>query len=62
MIERSIIHFLLGMSLVLPMAAHSANFSIVQITDSQYYAERHPEILEAQIDWIVANEVSENII
>ena len=62
MIERSIIHFLLGTSLVLPMAAHSATFSIVQITDSQYYSERHPEIMEAQIDWIVANEVSENII
>ena len=62
MIERSIIRFLLGTSLVLPMAANSANFSIVQITDSQYYAERHPEILEAQIDWIVANEVAENII
>ena len=62
MIERSIIHFLLGTSLVLPMAANAATFSIVQITDSQYYSERHPEIMEAQIDWIVANEVSENII
>ena len=62
MIERSIIHFLLATSLVLPMAANSAVFSIVVMTDSQYYAEKHPEILEAQIDWIVANEVTENII
>jgi hypothetical protein len=52
----------LGLSLFLPITVHSANFSIVQMTDSQYYAEQHPEILEAQIDWIVANEVSENII
>ena len=62
MIERSILGFILGAFLMLPMAANAAVFSIVVMTDSQYYAERHPEILEAQIDWIVANEVSENII
>ena len=62
MIERSILRFLLGTFLALPMAAQSAVFSIVVITDSQFYAERHPEILEAQIDWIVANEGAENII
>jgi hypothetical protein len=62
MIERSIIHFLLGTFLVLPMAANSATFSIVLLTDSQFYVEQHPEILEAQIDWIVANEATENII
>ena len=53
---------LLGLSLFLPITAHSATFSIIQITDSQFYAERHPEILEAQIGWIIANEVAENII
>ncbi len=62
MIERSIIRFILGASLLLPMAANSATFSVVVITDSQFYAERHPEILEAQIDWIVANRVAENIV
>ena len=62
MIKRAAISFLLGTSLVLPMAANAANFSIVVMTDSQYYAERHPEILEAQIDWIVLNEGIENII
>ena len=44
------------------MAAKSAVFSIVVMTDSQFYAEFHPEILEAQIDWIVANQAAENII
>ena len=62
MILRSTLRLLLGTSLVLPLAANSANLGIVVITDSQYYAEKHPEILEAQIDWIVANEVTENII
>jgi predicted outer membrane repeat protein len=61
-IKRSIVSFLLGTSLALPMAAQSAVFSIVVLTDAQFYAELHPEILEAQIDWIVANQEEENII
>ncbi len=62
MIKHSITGFMLGTFLMLPMAASSATFSIVVMTDSQFYAERHPEILEEQIDWIVANQVAENII
>ena len=62
MIKRSITNFMLGTFLLLPVAAKSEVFSIVVMTDSQFYAERHPEILEAQIDWIVANQVAENII
>jgi hypothetical protein len=37
-------------------------FSIVIIPDTQMYVEQHPEVFEAQIDWIVANEGAENII
>ncbi len=37
-------------------------FSIVVIPDTQMYVEQHPEVFEAQVDWIVANEAAENII
>jgi hypothetical protein len=37
-------------------------FSIVVIPDTQMYAELHPEIFEAQVNWIVANQAAENII
>jgi hypothetical protein len=37
-------------------------FSIVIIPDTQLYVEDHPEIFEAQIDWIIANQAAENII
>ena len=63
MLERAVTSFLLGTSLAMPMAAHSEIFSIVVMTDSQFYAEQHPEILEAQIDWIVhPDQAAENII
>jgi len=42
--------------------AQSEQFSIVVIPDTQIYVEETPEIFEAQIDWIVANQVAENII
>lgn len=48
-------------SLLLPAAA-SAQFSIAVIPDTQMYAELHPEIFEAQVNWIVTNQASENII
>ena len=62
MIERSMIKLILGLSLLLPFTAYSAQFSIVVLPDTQWYAELHPEIVEAQMDWIVANEGIENII
>ena len=64
MIQRSILRYILGACMMLPVAANAEVFSIVVITDSQFYAENHPEILEAQIDWIVhADQVAkENII
>jgi len=49
-------------SSVNPAIDADTTFSIVVIPDTQMYAERHPEIFEAQIDWIVANEGAENII
>ena len=63
MIQRSISRFILGAYMMLPVAANAEVFSIVVITDSQFYAENHPEILEAQIDWIVhPDQAAENII
>jgi len=53
---------LLCLGLLLPLAAQSAQFSIVVIPDTQMYAEAHPEVFEAQMNWITANAVSENII
>lgn len=61
MIDRSILRFMLGMSLMLPVAAHADVFTLVILPDTQNYAELHPEVVEAQIDWIVANQASENI-
>ena len=53
---------LLCLGLLLPMAAQSAQFSIVVIPDTQMYVEQHPEIFEAQMNWITANQVAEKII
>ena len=53
---------LLSLCLLLPGVAKSVEFSIVVLPDSQFYVEQHPEILEAQIDWIVAKQATENII
>ena len=48
--------------LLIPMAAQSAQFSIAVIPDTQMYVERYPEIFEAQMQWIIDNQESENII
>ena len=37
-------------------------FTVAILPDTQMYVEQHPEILEAQMDWIVANQADENII
>ena len=37
-------------------------FTLAILPDTQMYVEQHPEILEAQMDWIVANQEAENII
>ena len=55
-------HLVLGLCLLLPGAAKSDIVSIAVIPDTQYYAEQNPEILEAQIDWIVAKQADENIV
>jgi hypothetical protein len=62
MIEQLTIRLVLGLTLLLPIAVHSAQFSIVILPDTQWYVELHPEVVESQMDWIVANQVSENII
>src|SRR5438552_12442990 len=33
----------------------AAPFTIVVLPDTQYYSSLHPEILEAQVQWILAN-------
>jgi hypothetical protein len=40
-----------------PLGAESgpADFTIVALPDTQYYAALHPEVLEAQVRWILAN-------
>lgn len=53
---------IVGACLLLPIATHAAQFSIVVIPDTQMYVEQHPEVFEAQVDWIVANQVAENIV
>ena len=37
-------------------------FTLAILPDTQMYVEQHPEILEAQMDWIVTNQEGENII
>ncbi|MCZ6616516.1 MAG: metallophosphoesterase [Gammaproteobacteria bacterium] len=37
-------------------------FSIIVVPDTQIYVEQNPEIFEAQVQWIVDNQVAENII
>ena len=49
-------------SSVNPTIDADTTFSIVVIPDTQMYVEQHPEVFEAQVDWIVANEAVENII
>ena len=36
-------------------------FTIVSLPDTQYYAARHPEILDAQADWIVREHASRGL-
>jgi hypothetical protein len=49
---------------MITQTAYSQQFSIVVIPDTQWYAELAPEVLESQIDWIVAEAgpADENII
>lgn len=62
MIERSIQRVMLGASLMLPVASLADTFEIAVLPDSQFYSELHPEILEEQIDWIVANQSIREIV
>ncbi len=54
----------LVLSLSLPGAAISGGheFTMVMLPDTQTYTARRPQIMEAQIDWITANRVTENIV
>ena len=58
----SLIPLLTYLFLFIPGAVQSDQFSIVVIPDTQIYVEENPEIFEAQMQWIVDNEVAENII
>jgi len=40
----------------------SENFTIVVLSDTQYYSERYPWIFENQTEWIVQNENEKNIV
>ena len=61
-IRLSVIQLLMYLFLLIPGAVQSDQFSIVVIPDTQIYVEDNPEIFEAQVDWIIANQVAENII
>ncbi len=61
-IRRTAIPLFLGFFLLAPGAALSDNFSFVVQPDTQMYSERYPAILEAQMQWIVDNQITENII
>ncbi|MDH3640399.1 MAG: hypothetical protein OES09_18330, partial [Gammaproteobacteria bacterium] len=45
-----------------PVSADNHEFSIAILPDIQTYTVKRPQILEAQVDWITANRVTENII
>lgn len=42
-------------------AEDNAPFTVVVLPDTQYYAAAHPEILEAQVQWIVRRRAAERI-
>lgn len=45
-----------------PVSADNHEFSIAILPDIQTYTVKRPQILKAQVDWISANRVTENII
>ncbi len=53
-----------GLLLLAPGAALADNheFSMVVLPDTQLYSETYPAIIEAQMQWIVDNRTTENII
>ncbi len=54
---------LLASMLPLPApAAAPADFSIAVLPDTQFYSKDHPDIFDAQINWIISNRVSLNIV
>jgi hypothetical protein len=63
-ITRSAKRLFSGLLLLLPgtVLADNHEFSIVVIPDTQLYAESYPAIIEAQLQWIVDNQATENII
>ena len=58
----SVIQLFMYLFLLIPVAVQSDQFSIVVIPDTQIYVEENPEIFEAQMQWVVDNQVAENII
>src|ERR1041385_2161380 len=42
-------------------AGDESSFTVVVLPDTQYYASAHPEILEAQAQWIVRRRTSDRI-
>jgi hypothetical protein len=42
-------------------AASGRDFTVVALPDTQYYAASHPEILAAQVDWIVRERAAQEI-
>jgi hypothetical protein len=49
-----------------PAAAHGAEakdfFTIVHLSDTQYYSEQHPAIFRRQTEWVAANAEKEHIV
>ena len=46
-----------------PPPAHAeSDFTLVVLPDTQYYASSYPDIFNAQMQWIVENETTENIV
>ncbi len=52
--------FILTTLLTLPVSANQS-FSVVVLPDIQHYAEKHPEILQTQIRWVLENRERMNI-
>ena len=60
--KSTITKLLFGLCLLISFAAQSEKFSIVVIPDTQWYAESNSPIFKAQTQWVVDNQVNENII
>lgn len=50
-----------GCGRLVAAADDDASFTVVVLPDTQYYASAHPQILEAQADWIVRHHDAERI-